>query len=309
MNPSIFMIDGAGTLVAMKPMPFAREDDFQRLLEQYPELLIGDQIEPNAPRRWLLIRREMGVPGSIDAPTGWSLDHLFLDQDGVPTLVEVKRAENTELRRRVVAQMLDYAANAVVYWPVDELRSRFEERLNAEGRDPDDELFTRLDITSDQVEAFWQRVSTNLRSGKIRMLFVADQIPRELRRIVEFLNEQMSPAVVLALELRQFSAQADGLGTRTLVPVVFGQTERAAQEKRDSQSKSSAGGNSISQVKSHRGRWRNAIDEAKARGESNFTYNGREYSIADGEQKVAEYDGRIAALEGDATHAEERRMG
>jgi len=32
----------------------------------------------------------------------------------------------------------------------------------------------------------------------IRMLFVADRIPAELRRIVEFLNEQMDPAEVLA---------------------------------------------------------------------------------------------------------------
>jgi hypothetical protein len=216
----------------------------------------------------------------------------------------VKRAENTEVRRKVVAQMLDYAANAVVYWPVDELRNRFEERLNAEGRDPDDELSVRLGIAPDEIEGFWQRVSTNLRSGKIRMLFVADQIPRELRRIVEFLNEQMNPAVVLALELRQFAAESNGLGTRTIVPVVFGQTERAAQEKRTSPGKSTTGGIGISQLKSHRGRWRKAIDEAKARGELHFTYYNQQYTIPEGEQKLAEYDHRIAKLEGSATSAQ-----
>jgi hypothetical protein len=31
----------------------------------------------------------------------------------------------------------------------------------------------------------------NLQAGKIRMLFVADEIPKELRRIVEFLLEQL----------------------------------------------------------------------------------------------------------------------
>jgi hypothetical protein len=59
------------------------------------------------------------------------------------------------------------------------------------------------------------------------MLFVADRIPAELRRIVEFLNEQMDPAEMLALELQQFS----GEGLKTIVPTVFGQTEDAQQRK------------------------------------------------------------------------------
>jgi hypothetical protein len=41
------------------------------------------------------------------------------------------------------------------------------------------------------------------------MLFFADRIPRELRKVVEFMNTQMRPAKVLAVELRQF--QGGGL--------------------------------------------------------------------------------------------------
>jgi hypothetical protein len=59
------------------------------------------------------------------------------------------------------------------------------------------------------------------------MLFVADQMPAELRRIVEFLNEQMDPAEILALELRQFT----GEGLKTIVPTVYGQTEEARKKK------------------------------------------------------------------------------
>jgi hypothetical protein len=40
-----------------------------------------------------------------------------------------------------------------------------------------------------------------------QILFVADVIPLELRRIVEFLNEQMDPAEALAIELRQFESE------------------------------------------------------------------------------------------------------
>jgi hypothetical protein len=36
-----------------------------------------------------------------------------LDQDAILTIVEVKRSTDTHVRREVVGQMLDYAANAV----------------------------------------------------------------------------------------------------------------------------------------------------------------------------------------------------
>ena len=35
--------------------------------------------------------------------------------------------------------------------------------------------------------------------------FVAEEIPRELRRIVEFLDVQTDPAEVLAVEIRQYT--------------------------------------------------------------------------------------------------------
>ena len=55
-------------------------------------------------------------------------------------MVEVKRSTDTRLRRELVGQMLDYAANAVVYWPLEEIRSRFVGRCEAEGLDPAEEL-------------------------------------------------------------------------------------------------------------------------------------------------------------------------
>src|SRR6185312_796656 len=63
----------------------------------------------------------------------WSLDHLFLDEEGVPMLVEVKRSTDTRIRREVVGQMLDYAANALSYWNVAAIKARFEaEQLELE---------------------------------------------------------------------------------------------------------------------------------------------------------------------------------
>ena len=53
----------------------------------------------------------------------WSLDHLFLDQEGIPTFVECKRSTDTRARREVVAQMLDYAANGLQYWSMERIQT------------------------------------------------------------------------------------------------------------------------------------------------------------------------------------------
>ena len=166
------------------------------------------------------------MPDAEDGAGRWSLDHLFLDQDAVPTLVEVKRSSDTRIRREVVGQLIDYAANAVVYWPVETLRAAFESRLEREGRDADAELAAVLGPDAD-ADAYWDQAAANLKAGRIRLVFVADEIPRELRRVVEFLNEQMA-AEVIAIEVKQYVGP-DGL--RTLVPRVIGQTAAAETRK------------------------------------------------------------------------------
>lgn len=222
MSGRIYLLDAAGNLQPMIETAYEAEALLQKLLATHPDLLAGEQMGVASPRRWLLLRREVGVPDSGASAGRWSLDHIFLDQDGVPTFVEVKRSSDTRARREVVAQMLDYAANATSYWTIDKLQQDYEQRCADEGRDPDLLLSELLDDETPP-EKFWQSVKTNLIAGRIRLVFVADEIPRELLRIVEFLNEQMNPAEVLALEVRQFV----GEGKTTLVPRVLGQTTKA----------------------------------------------------------------------------------
>jgi hypothetical protein len=219
MNGAIFLLQADDQLVPMTEQAYDSEALLQQLLARHPSLLAGDQMNGSVSRRWLLVSREMSVPDSEDGPGRWHLDHLFLDQDGVPTLVEVKRSTDTRIRREVVGQMLDYAANAVLHWPVAGIRAQTESRCQAEGLEVEDALRGQLGLETDP-EDFWRTVETNLQAGRIRLVFVADVIPIELRRIIEFLNRQMIPAEVLGVEVRQYMGQ----GLRTLVPRVVGQT-------------------------------------------------------------------------------------
>jgi hypothetical protein len=227
MSGGIFLIREDGGLVEMSERPYDSEDLLQRLLADHPSVLAGTQLGSGEPRRWLLVRREVGVPSEEAGGGRWSLDHLFLDQEGIPTLVEVKRSTDTRIRREVVGQMLDYAANAVVYWPVEQLRAAFATRCQTSGTPPEEEMAAHLgpNVDPDQI---WDQVDTNLKAGRVRLVFVADEIPAELQRIIEFLDGQMNQAEVLGVEIRQYV----GPGMRTLVPRGVGKTAQAGQRKR-----------------------------------------------------------------------------
>lgn len=227
MSGGIFLVRGDDELVEMRESPYEAEDVLQALIARFPSLLAGDQMGSETPRRWLLVAREAALPDEEDGGGRWSVDHLFLDQDAVPTLVEVKRSTDTRIRREVVGQMLDYAANGVVYWPLEQLRELFALQCDREGEDPE-QVVSELAGDESDVEAFWERVGENLRAGKVRMVFVSDRIPRELRRVVEFLNGQMNPAEVLAIEVKQYVSSD---GTKTLVPRVIGQTAEVEARK------------------------------------------------------------------------------
>lgn len=221
MNPTLFAIGKDNALVELRRQEYDSELLFQTLLAEHPGLLTHARGDSEA---LLLVRREARVPASPDGNSRWSLDHLFLDQEGVPVLVEVKRSSDTRLRREVVGQMLDYAANGVAYWPIEVYSNAFAAQP---GNEAAAERLSHF-LGGKDAESFWRQVESNLRAGRIRMVFVADLIPPELRRVIEFLNEQMRPAEVIAIEVEQFVA-ADGL--RVLSPRLVGTTERATAAK------------------------------------------------------------------------------
>src|SRR3954451_9836801 len=211
----------------MVEQPYVAETDLQGHLAAHPELLSAEAAGDER-RRWLLVQREMGVADRENGADRWSLDHLFVDQDAIPTFVEVKRSSDTRLRREVVGQMLDYAANASAYWDAGQLRTSFESRF-ADARSASDELSAFIEDEFEP-EAFWETVAANLKERRLRLVFVADRIPPELRSIVEFLNEQLQLTEVIAVEIKQY-IDPDGTGIN-IVPRVIGETEMARRVKR-----------------------------------------------------------------------------
>lgn len=219
----VIFLNNSNNLIELKECQYHSEDKLQEYIEKNPALLAGWQITPDDPRKWILISREMGIPGTEDGGALWYLDHLFLDQDGIPTLVEVKRSTDTRIRREVVGQMLDYAANASAFWKIEDIQDLYQGNLC------DD-----FGFDDEKTDDYWTMVDSNLKTGKMRLIFAADQIPETLQRMIEFLNNQMQNTEVLGLEIKQYLSEN---GNQILVPKIIGRTLQSVDTKRNRKSK------------------------------------------------------------------------
>ncbi len=215
--------------IALKPV-YCRDEgkELQELLEKNPDLLCGEQINPEEPRRWILVKREMPVPDPSSGLDRWSIDFFFVDQDGMPTFVECKRYNDTRARREVIGQMLEYAANGQYYWDKEALRKDAENTAQHSGRELEESLISLVGDNSLKVDEFFEKVINNLKEGQVRLIFFLEESPYELRSIADFLNKQMELAEVLIVEARQFN---DGV-TRFVSPTLFGYTEQARKIKK-----------------------------------------------------------------------------
>lgn len=228
----IYAMNENKTTTALTRVHCKNEDEeLQTVLEKNLDLIPGDQITPDGePRRWILIKREMPVPDPTNGGNRWNIDFFLADQDAMPTFVECKRHDDTRARREVVGQMLDYVANGAHYWSAADIKEHTEQ--SASGRSIESVLSSLGPRLADDVDAYFKAVETNLREGKVRMVFLLEDSSYELRSIVEFLNGQMDRAEVLLVEVRQYQLGEQ----RILVPTLFGFTEKARMAKRDTSS-------------------------------------------------------------------------
>lgn len=228
-SDEIFLLQGE----TLQPLPvqsmraglFGRtlEDALQTILQKYPQVIPGKQIDPVSedPPRFVLLHREMPV-GS------WSLDHLYVDQKGILTLVETKLIQNPESRREVIGQIVEYAANALEFWGSGRVRQYATEFWAKQGAGDLDEAL-RIEFGEElDIEEFWSNIDTNLKTGRVRLIIAADELRPEVRRMVEYLNEEMRNAEILGLELKCYGNDSASL---VLVPQLVGQSQSSIDRR------------------------------------------------------------------------------
>ncbi|MDQ7832991.1 MAG: hypothetical protein RDU30_14765 [Desulfovibrionaceae bacterium] len=220
--------------------------DLQVILEKNHQLLPGDQINPEDPRRWFLVQREMPVPDPVTGIERWTVDFFFLDQNATPTFVECKRYADTRSRREVVGQVLEYAANGSFYWEKGHLIECAARTASGKGKTVEEAVSEFLQDDASDCNAFFENAIYNLKEGVVRIIFFLEEAPFELKNIVHFLNRQMEKSEILIVEAKQYK---DGY-SKIVVPFLYGYTEEARRVKRE---------NTIQPQSKNRGMWNKSL--------------------------------------------------
>jgi hypothetical protein len=195
---------------------YTAEAELQKLLAESPSLISISEIREGVPPLTTAIR-EFGLPGS------GSTDIIAFNPRGDIVIVECKLAANPEIKRKVIAQVLEYGA---YLWNMsyDDLNQLVFQRKNKnladlvaeDAGDPDwDE------------ESFRSTIQDNLSRGAFILVIAVDEINDELSRTIRFLNACGKPEFAFtALEMRRFHKT----GTEILVPHLFGEGKTSGPE-------------------------------------------------------------------------------
>ena len=192
------------------------ENWLQTKLHEFPSCLPINEIEP-------ALGVLIPVCMELATPHGY-IDNLFLTPSGDIVLVEVKLWRNPEMRRKVVAQALDYAAwlfsmdyegLSRVVLDNKSVKTSSASSLYEMANHPE-----RLDEA-----AFVDAVNRNLAKGRALILVVGDGIRSETRQLMSLLEDYGNLQFTFALiELAIFS-RPDRSDEHLICPRVLAKTE------------------------------------------------------------------------------------
>jgi hypothetical protein len=185
-------------------LEYNEEKELQKLLADSPSLISIEEIKENiAP---LIIGvREIGLPGS-----GYT-DILAFNESGDIAIIECKLAQNTEIKRKVVAQVLEYSA---YLWNMsyDDLNQIILQRSKKNLVDLVKEKV--IDPNWDE-ETFRLNLQNNLNSGTFLIIIAVDYVNDELLKTARFVNGCGNPSFSFSiLEIQHYKNES----TEILVP-------------------------------------------------------------------------------------------
>jgi hypothetical protein len=182
----------------LAPTGFPDEAVLHTLVEQAPQLL----PLAGSPRLTVL-GREVRLGAS-------RADLIAVEQSGRLAVIEIKLASNAEARRAVVAQVLAYAAQlfrlSVEQLEQDVLGHHLADKGVAEVADrvADEDQAGAFDRVS-----FRSGLTESLSTGMFRLVFVLDEAPEELVKLVGYLTTVTPELVIDLITVSQFRVGED----------------------------------------------------------------------------------------------------
>ena len=166
------------------------EDWLQALIFSNPELIPVDEVE-RIFSHLIPVCREMGTGAG-------PIDNVFINREGLITIVECKLFRNPEARRTVIAQVLDYAKE-LTRWNYKD----FEAAALRARNDGSTSLYSIANPAGQEPEvteeALVDTVTTDLRRGRFLLLILGDGIRSDMESMSEFLQKHATLNFALAL--------------------------------------------------------------------------------------------------------------
>jgi hypothetical protein len=152
----------------------------QNLIHAHPGLIPAAEVEA-------CFNDLVPVVTEFPLPSGY-LDNLFVTPDGYLVLVEVKLWKNAESRRKVIAQILEYAMDfaALTYDQINKV-IRDQSRSRIWGQNPLHEMAAGYAASALDETTFVDRVSRNLRDGRFLLLILGDGIREDMAVLANYL--------------------------------------------------------------------------------------------------------------------------
>lgn len=200
------LIAGEGEARVLDRVPPKTYDEawLQRMIHSHPSVLPISEIEPAC---W----PAFPVCMELQLPSGFA-DNLLVNPDGNLVLVECKLWRNPELRRKVVAQIIDYAKDLMVLDYAD------LERSVRKARDVSGTSLYEIAQSTLEESEFVDALSRNLRTGRLLLVVAGDGITESVESITEYL--QQHAGIHFTLALVQLAVFDVGDGSRLVVPSV-----------------------------------------------------------------------------------------
>ena len=189
------------------------EADLQKLIADSPSIIPVEEIMDD-PNPYVFSVKEYGLPGSGNT------DVLLFNPNGNIGIIECKLASNSEIKRKVIGQILEYAAFLwnVSYEDLDEKVSQITGKNLVEG------VSTKTDQEEWDEESFRTNIEEILSIGTFNLIIAVDHINEELRRTIDYLNECGNTAFSFhALELHKYKSD----NTQMLVPHMYGKVPQS----------------------------------------------------------------------------------
>ena len=187
----------------------------QNLIQKNPDLIPAAEIEP-------CFTTLVPIVTEYTLPSG-SLDNLFITADGYPVLVEVKLWKNQESRRKVVAQIVEYAMDfsTLTYQNINDEYVR----KNPAAKNKENPLYEAVSAYAPNTPSesvFVDRVSRNIREGRFLLLILGDGIREELGKLAEHLLHHSLRYAFGLVQIKLFETPGGGF---LVLPSVIGKTQ------------------------------------------------------------------------------------